>query len=159
MSSRLITTWSEYDRAIQELLDLSATRLDIFDEDLSTLKLEAPQRVAALRALLSAPSHDRQLRIVVRKRDFVCQYSPQLMNLLTLYAPLLSIIDAPPHLDQLGDCLMIADDRHALVRFHRDQPRARLIVDDTSECAPYAQRFAEVLGEGGDPLSSKTLGL
>ena len=159
MGSRLITTWSEYDGTVQELLDLSPTRLDIFDEDLSALRLEAAPRLAALRALLAAPSHSRQLRIVVRKRDFVCQYSPHLMNLLTLYAPLLTIIHAPPHLDRLGDCLMIADDRHALVRFHRDQPRARLIVDDAGECAPYAQRFAEVLGEGGEPLNSTTLGL
>jgi hypothetical protein len=159
MSSRLITTWSEYDYAVQEILDLSPTRLDIFDEDLSALKLETAPRVAALRALLVAPSHNRQLRIVVRKRDFVCQYSPHLMNLLRLYAPLLTIIHAPPQLDRLGDCLMIADDRHTLVRFHRDQPRARLIVDDAGECAPHSQRFAEVLAEGGDALASATLGL
>lgn len=159
MSSRLTTTWSEYDDAVQEILDLSPTRLDIFDEDLAALKLERAPRVAALRALLIAPSHHRQLRIVVRKREFVCQHSPHLMSLLQLHAPLLMIIHAPPHLDRLGDCLMIADDRHTLVRFHREQPRARLIIDDASECAPYSQRFAEVLGEGGDALGSTTLGL
>jgi len=159
MSSSLITTWSEYDRAVQEILDLSPIRLDIFDEDLSPLKLETAPRVAALRALLAAPKHHRQLRIVVRKRDFVCQHSPHLMKLLSLYAPLLTIIHAPPQLARLGDCLLIADDRHTLVRFHHDQPRARLIVDDAGECAPYIQRFAGILGEGGDPLSSTTLGL
>ncbi|MCM8610898.1 hypothetical protein [Accumulibacter sp.] len=159
MGSRLIMHWSEYDQAVQEILDLSPTRLEIFDEDLSALKLETAPRVAALRALLVAPSHHRHLRIVVRKREFVCQYSPHLMNLLQLYAPLLTIIHAPPQLDRLDDCLMIADDRHTLVRFHRDQPRARLIVDDAGECAPYCQRFAEVLGEGGDALGSTTLGL
>ena len=159
MSSSLITTWSEYDHAVQEILDRAPTRLDIFDEDLAALKFETAPRVAALRALLVAPSHRRQLRIVVRKREFVCQYSPHLMNLLRLYAPLLTIIHAPPQLDRLDDCLMIADDRHTLVRFHRDQPRARLIVDDAGECAPYSQRFAEVLDEGGDTLGSTTLGL
>jgi len=159
MSSKLMTTWSEYDSAVQEILDLSPTRLDIFDEDLSSLRLEGADRIAALRSVLTAASHSRQLRIVVRRRDFVCPCRPHLMNLLTLYAPLISIIHSPPHLDKLGDCLMIADDRHALVRFHRDHARARLIIDDSGECAPYVQRFADVVAEGGDPLSSTTLGL
>ncbi|HCV13298.1 MAG TPA: hypothetical protein DGC76_06310, partial [Candidatus Accumulibacter sp.] len=73
MSSKLMTTWSEYDSAVQEILDLSPTRLDIFDEDLSSLRLEGADRIAALRSVLTAASHSRQLRIVVRRRDFVCQ--------------------------------------------------------------------------------------
>jgi hypothetical protein len=54
MTSRLITTWTDYDNAVQEVLELSASTLQIFDEDLSPLKLERPQRIAALRALLAA---------------------------------------------------------------------------------------------------------
>ena len=36
---------------------------------------------------------------------------------------------------------------------------ARLIVDDIGESAPYAQHFAEILAEGGEPISASTLGL
>jgi hypothetical protein len=46
MTSRLITTWTDYDNAVQEVLELSASTLQIFDEDLSSLKLERPQRIA-----------------------------------------------------------------------------------------------------------------
>ena len=40
MSSRLITNWSDYDGAVQEILDLTTATLEIFDEDLAPLKLE-----------------------------------------------------------------------------------------------------------------------
>ncbi|MBE2259296.1 MAG: hypothetical protein IAE88_10595 [Rhodobacteraceae bacterium] len=159
MSSRLITTWSEYDSAVEEILDLSRNSLLIFDRDLAPLKLEQPERIVALRRLLSSQQDGRRLTVVVQQPDFVRQRSPQLMNLLALHAPAMSIIHSPPHLDRLKDCLLIADGRQLLVRFHQDQPRARVIVDDARECAPYLLRFDEILGEGGTPLSSITLGL
>ncbi len=43
MSSRLITTWSDYDGAVQEILDRSTATLQIFDEDLAPLRLESPE--------------------------------------------------------------------------------------------------------------------
>jgi hypothetical protein len=159
MNSRLITTWAEHDRAVEEILELSPTRLLIFDEDLSPLKLEQPERGAALSRLLSSKLDGKQLTIVVQKAEFVRQYSPQLLKLLSVYAPALTIIHAPPHLAALKDSLLIADGRHALVRFHRDHARSRLIIDDAQECSPYAKRFDEILGEGGEPLSTITLGL
>lgn len=159
MASKLITTWSEHDSAVQEILDLSPTTLLVFDDNLSPLKLERPARIAALRRLLSARQPTTRLTIVVQKADFVRQYSPQLMDLLGVHSPALTIIQSPPHLARLKDSLLIADGRHALVRFHQEQPRSRLIIDDSEECAPYQQRFDEILDEGGDPLSPMTLGL
>lgn len=163
MSSRLITTWSEYDSAVQDILDLAPGTLQVFDEDLSTLKLERPERIAALRRLLTLRPDDKRLSkrltIVVQKTDFVRQYSPQLMKLLSSHAPTLTIIHAPAHLATLADSLLIADGRHALVRFDHDQARSRLIIDDSGECAPLRQRFDEIVGEGGEALSATTLGL
>ncbi len=159
MTSRLITTWSEYDRAVQELLDLAPRVLQIFDQDLSPLKLERAQRIAALRELLATREDDKRLTIIVQNADFVRQYSPQLLQLLRVFAPALTIIQSPAHLATLQDSLLIADGRHALSRFQRDHARARLIVDDASECAPYVLRFDEILATGGDPLSPTTLGL
>lgn len=163
MSSRLITTWSAYDSAVQDILDLAPDTLQIFDQDLSTLKLERPERSAALRRLLSLRHDDtrwsRRLTIVVQKPDFVRQYSPQLMTLLSRHAPTLTIIHAPAHLATLSDSLLIADGRHALLRFHHDHARSRLIIDDSGECAPLQQRFDEIVGEGGEALSASTLGL
>ncbi|WP_313953846.1 hypothetical protein [Accumulibacter sp.] len=159
MTTRLITTWTDYDSAVQEILALSPSTLLIFDEDLSPLKLERPERIAALARLLASKESTRRLTIIVQKPDFVRQHSPQLMALLTVHAPLLTIIQAPPHLDNLKDSLLIADGKHALVRFHQGQARSRVFIDEGEECAPYQRRFEEILGEGGEPLSATTLGL
>ena len=80
MTSRLITTWSEYDRAVQELLDLAPRVLQIFDQDLSPLKLERALRIAALRELLATREDDKRLTIIVQNADFVRHYSPQLVR-------------------------------------------------------------------------------
>ena len=159
MSSRLITTWSDYDGAVQEILDRSTATLQIFDEDLAPLRLDSPERIAVLRGLLVARESHQRLTIVVQKPDFVRQYSPQLMHLLTIYAPSLTVIHSPPHLDKLKDSLLIADGRHTLIRFHRDHARARLILDDVHECTPHIKRFEEIVAAGGEPLSPTTLGL
>ncbi|MEF8700714.1 MAG: hypothetical protein V5B32_09335 [Candidatus Accumulibacter sp. UW26] len=159
MASQLITTWSAYDDAVGHLCARSPATLLIFDEDLSSLKLERPPRIAALARLLAAPDAQKQLTIVVQKTAFVRQYSPQLMQLLRFHQPTLTIIQAPPQLDSLRDSLLIADGRDALVRFDHAQARARLMVDDAEACAPYLRRFAEIVAAGGEPISSMTLGL
>ncbi|MBK7171172.1 MAG: hypothetical protein IPH83_18705 [Gammaproteobacteria bacterium] len=78
------------------------------------------------------------------------------MNLLTVYAPALTITQSPPHLDSLKDSLLIADGRHTLIRFHRDHARARLIIDDVHECTPHIQRFEESSPLVASPPSSST---
>ena len=65
----------------------------------------------------------------------------------------------PDHLAQLRDAMIIVDDTHALVRFDRDQPRGKLLIDEPDEVAPYRRRFDEIWSEGGHPVSLTTLGL
>lgn len=160
MSSRLLTTWSEHDTAVGDILARSANTLQIFDRDLASLKLESADRIAALRRLLiKARPYPPRVTIVVQQPEFVRQFSPLLMNLLSTHSPALRILQAPAHLETLRDSLLIADDEHVLVRFHHRQARARVIVDDIGESAPYVQRFAEILAEGGDLIGTSTLGL
>jgi hypothetical protein len=57
-------------------LDLTTDTLLVFDQDLSSLKLERPERIAALRRLLGAQEFNKRLTLVVQKTAFVRQYSP-----------------------------------------------------------------------------------
>ena len=159
MSSTLLTSWSAYDDALQQILDLSPTTLLIFDRDLSALKLEQPQRANSLQRLLAARRATTRLAIVVQNTEFIERDSPRLMNLLATYFPAMTITAAPPQLSALSDSLLIADDKHALIRFHHQQARSRLIIDEDEECRPYCERFSAIVDEGGDPVSPNTLGL
>lgn len=158
MTTTLITTWSEYDRAVEATVQRARHTLLIFDRNLESLRLERPQRVAALRSLLQAKPRAR-LAFIVQNADFVRRHSPLLLGLLTYYAPALTVTQTPGHLATLRESLLLADDEHMLVRFDHDQPRARLIVGEPALCMPYRQRFEEIRAEGGDPVSSLTLGL
>lgn len=159
MPHQLLTTWRDYQQSIDEILALAGRTLSIFDHDLSLLKPDDPSRHAQLRRLLVGRESACRLTIVVQQPDFVRQHCPRLLNLLTLYAPAVTLVEAPTTLASLRDSLLIADDRHVLVRFDRQQPRARRLIDEANDCEPYVARFAEILAEGGETISPTTLGL
>jgi hypothetical protein len=158
MTSKLISTWSEYESAAQEILELATHTLLIFDENLSTLKLERPEKIAALRQFLSA-SPKNLLQIALQNAGHIRAHSPRLMELLDTYSHNLQIIECPPHMAALSDSLIFADGKHGVVRFHKDQARAKVILDDTEECTPYLHRYDQIIEEGGTPVSGRSLGL
>jgi hypothetical protein len=158
MNAGLITNWTEHDRSLQEVLVSASRTLRVFDEDLGRLKLERRDSAEILRSFLGA-SRDNSLVIVLRNAEPVRRESPRLMRLLTMYPNSMTILERHPHLAPLNDALLIADSRHALIRFHKDNVRSKCIIDDSKSCLPYVQRFDEILREGGDPVSTTILGL
>ena len=158
MSAELITSWTEHDRSLQRILLLASQSFLVFDADLARLKLERSDNAELLRGFLAAGAQ-HSLQIVLRNAEPLRRGSPRLMKLLATYPQNMTIIECPPHLAGLDDSLFIADNRHALVRFSKDYPRARMIIDDATECAPYVHRFAEIINEGGEQICATTLGL
>ena len=158
MTTKLITTWADYDNAVQDTLALATQRLRIFDENLVSLKLEQTERLALLRQFLSA-GPERSIEIAVLDAEHLRRDCPRLMQLLAAHAHNLKIIECPPHLATLSDSLVIADSRHGVVRFHKDHARAKAIINDAEACAPYLQRYDQILEEGGTPVTPTTLGL
>ena len=158
MSSELISSWADYDGALQKILLVASRTLCIFDDDLSKLKLEGRENSESLRRFLSA-RQGNCLCIVLKDAEPLRSHSPRLMKLLTNYPQQMSVIECPLHLAPINNSLCLADDRHALVRIHQDHARARIVIDSPSDCAPYLQQFAAILNEGGEPISATTLGL
>ena len=158
MPTKLITTWTDYDSAVQDVLALATHTLLIFDADLSTLKLERPERLALLRQFLSAaPGHTVQIALL--DAEPLRRNCPRLMALLAAHAHNFTIIECPPHLATVSDSLIIADNRHGTVRFHKDHARAKIIINDVEACTPYKHRYDQILEEGGTPVTPTTLGL
>ncbi len=158
MSSELLTTWAEHDSFLHKVLLLASQSLRVFDEDLSKLKLEHPNNAEALRQFLSTDRQNR-LQIVVKDAEPLRRGSPRLMKLLATYPQNMTILECPSHLASLDDALFIADEKHALIRFHKDHARAKVIINSTEECRPYVHRHDEILKEGGEQVCATTLGL
>lgn len=157
MSRTLLTSYGEYDAAVDLILSRAERQLDIFDYDLSLLKLDQPSRNAALSRLLSMQNH--AIRIVVIDAPSVVTHHPRLLGLVERHGRRLQLIEADPKLRELTDSMVIADDAHALIRFHRLQARSKMLEDECDEVRPYQRRFAEILDEGGTPISPRVAGL
>jgi hypothetical protein len=158
MNTQLITSWSEHDSHLQQILGLATKTLCIFDQDLSKLRLEQPDKIESLRRLLSA-SRQNLVTVFVRNAEPIRRDCPRLMKLLSTYPQTMTLFECPSHLSSLSDSMLIADDRHALVRFHDDHARCKAILDNTDECVPYVVRLKEIAKEGGEQVFPTPLGL
>ncbi len=158
MSRELLTSWSDYQIAIDRLLALARKRICIYDEDLIQLHFENPARIAILKKVLSAETHDC-LRIALRDSAPLQQKQALFRNLLTTFSHNIAVQETPEQLGHLRDAMILVDDAHALIRFDREQARCKLLIDEGDEVMPYRRRFEEIWTEGGNPVGATTLGL
>lgn len=158
MGTELTTHWSEHDAGLATILRSLSTSLLVFDEDLTRLGLERPENAEILRRFLVAGARHR-IHIVVKNAAPLRNHSPRLFQLLATYPEQMTVVLCPQHLHSLNDALFLVNETHALIRFHKDNPRSRIIIDDRDACVPYVQRFHEIEHEGGESIGATTLGL
>ena len=158
MSRELFTSWADYQSAIDRLLAMATKRIWIYDEDLGTLHLETTERIEMLKRSLASARHDC-LRIALRNTAPLQQRQPLLQRLLAMHSHNSAAQQTPEQLSHLRDSMILVDDEHALIRFDRDQPRSKLLIDEPEEVMPYRRRFEEIWAEGGIPVATTTLGL
>ena len=158
MSRELITSWNDYQTAIDRILALACKQVWIYDEDLGMLRLEASERMEALKIPL-ALHHPDCLRIALRDTEPLKQRQPLTQRLLTTYSHNSAAQQTPEQLSHLRDSMILVDDAHALFRFDQNQPRGKLLIDELDEVMPYLRRFAEIWAAGGTPVTATTLGL
>lgn len=156
MARELITTWSDYQTAVERLLAMACREILIYDEDISGLRLNVPLNLPHLQRVLKDGGG---MRIALRNADPLRQHQPQLLNLLSLFSHRAAAQQTPEHLSHLRDSMVLVDGKHGLIRFDRDQARSKLLVDEIDELQPYAMRFAEIWSAGGDPVSPTAFGL
>lgn len=156
--SEVMTTWQDYEEALDLVLLRARNELAIFDRDLERLWLDRPQRIEQLRRIV-LPRNKNSLRIVVRESEHLLTRHPRLARLLDEGSHQFSLRRASDNLAQLTDSFVIADRRHALVRFHEDHARSRLIEDDADKVMPYLKRFEEIWQDGGTAISARATGL
>jgi hypothetical protein len=144
--------------AIDAAILAADAEICIFDRDLARLRLEEQARVAALRAFVTMRRGNR-IRIALKDSRHLELKSPRLLALLRLFGHVIEIRRTPEELDRLCDSHLLTDNGFAVVRFHIDQPRGKLIMADRIEVHPWLERFAE-LWSAAEPCSlGATFGL
>lgn len=104
MARELITTWAEYQTAIDRMLAIACHRICIYDEDLTNLKLESSARLDHLKRLLAGQPAP-VLRIAVRNGGPLRHAHPRLQNLLTTYGHLATAQETPSQIAHLRDSM------------------------------------------------------
>lgn len=158
MARELLTTWQDYRSALDRILALAERQILIYDEDLVQLALESPEHLAAMQRILQSRQQDG-VRIALRNADAYLRHHPKLQRLIATYSHLGAVQQTPPQIAHLRDAILIVDDCNALIRFERDLPRGKLLIDEAEEIRPYRRKFEEIWQEQGEFLSPTKLGL
>lgn len=153
-----MTSWGDYQSAIDQLLVMPLSTLCIYDHDLTRLSFESVLRSEALKEILTH-SNDVGLRIAVRDARHLQEASPRLLNLLRNYGHRMEIRETPENLAHLRDGMFLADKKHGVILFDYAQARSKIVLDDLVEIQVYQQRFEEIWDSGGYPVSATTIGL
>lgn len=151
-------TRTDYQRAIDAVVAAAAREICIFDRDLRNTGLDSRMRSDALAAFLSR-GRDRNLRIVLHETAHVSRDCPRLAGLLRHFSHRFSIRQTPDRLRSLADCFMLSDGANAVICFHADHYRGKLLLGLPEEAHNWQQRFDDLWQESVPAVSATQLGL
>jgi hypothetical protein len=153
-----LTSVAEQIAAIDELIALAQRRIRVFDHDLSQTGWNQPARIERLSAFLRG-TRGRRLDIIVHDTAYLETACPRMLNLLRNYSHAMTIYRTGPEAKVATDPLLIVDDRHYLHRFHIDQARASMGVEQPEQTRPLASRYEEIWATGEPGVNATVLGL
>ena len=157
-SYQLLTSEAEYRQACDTVLGRAERELLIFDHDLRNLQFDHGTRLQLLSDFLAA-ERLRRIRIVLHDPGPLHRQMPRLMQLIARFSHLIDVRQSPDNLRHLADAQLLADDAHGVRRFHIEQPRSALVVDNPTYIHPWWQRFEELWELSHPCLQVNTTGL
>ncbi|HTS23832.1 MAG TPA: hypothetical protein VMN79_18730 [Casimicrobiaceae bacterium] len=144
--------------AIDELIGLAQRRIRVFDQDLSQMGWNRPQRAERLGSFLRG-ARGRRLDVIVHETDYLESSCPRLLGLLRSYSEAVTIYRTGPEARHASDPLLLVDDLHYLHRFHFEQPRAAMGINQPEHTRPLALRYEEIWATGEPGVNATVLGL
>lgn len=148
---------SEYEAAFDTLLARKGRTLRIFDKQFGAA-FGTSQRTHLLRGFLRASSAAR-VQIVLHEVSNLQRDCPRLISLLRQFSHAVEIHESEPQAKAVYDPFAVLDECHYVHRFHYDNPRALLGLDDPQGALVFVQRFAEIWEASTPAISGTTLGL
>ena len=153
-----LASLAEQIAAIDELIGLARRRIRVFDQDLSQTGWNQAARIDRLAAFLRE-TRGRQLDIIVHDTHYLESACPRLLDLLRTYSFAVTIYRTGTEAKLVTDPLVLVDDRHYLHRFHFEQSRAAVGINQPDQTRPLATRFEEIWATGEPGLNATVLGL
>ena len=144
--------------AIDELIALARHQIRVFDQDLSQTGWNSAARADRLTAFLR-DVRGRRLDVIVHDTRYLESACPRMLKLLRTYGHAMAIHQTGDEAKVATDPLVIVDGVHYLHRFHYEQPRAALGINQPEQTQPLANRFDEIWATREPGITGTVLGL
>jgi len=154
---RKLDSLGEYALAMDELLARPKHDLRIFDRQLDR-SFNAPRRCDLLRSFLLADRRNR-LRVVLHETANLARDCARVLELQRQFSHAVSIHETQSDARRVHDPFAVADEEHHLHRFHVDQGRGVLRLDDPGQTRIFLERFEEIWSFSAPSVNATTLGL
>ncbi len=148
----------EYSNALDRLCQLAQSELYLFEKNFDGLGFNAESRYETLKQfLLASPTH--RLYVLTHDARYLSTQCPRMMMLLRQFGVSMSINVTPKHMQNVTDPFSIADSVHFVRRFHFDDPRGILGVNDPETARALKSRFMDMWTSSQPGIAATTLGL
>ena len=151
-------TEAAWHEAVDRLLAQDGRELRIFDPDLTSLRLNVPERIALFEKFLQE-SRTRRLFLAAHDSEHLTRHCPRMMGLLARYAHAIQINRTHEEIREIQDAFLVLDAQHYVRRPVASFFRGAMGLGDETEGLAMRSRFMEIWGASFPGVSSTTVGL
>lgn len=147
----------DHEKAIDTVLQQARKKILIFDQSLGKGYNSVARTEIIRRFLLS--NRRNTLQIVLHDTQSMDRNCPRLLGLLRAHGHAISIHETHLAAKSAYDPFVVVDDHSFVHRFHFDEVRGLLALNDPVETRAFIERFAEIWEASSAAVSATTLGL
>ena len=148
---------AEYEAALDTALAKAQRSIRIFEHTLGR-GYNLPQRFELLHRFLLTSRRNR-LQIVVHQPQTIDRNCPRILSLLRLHSHAISIHETHSNAKSVYDPFTVVDDHSFVHRFHFDEMRGLLALDDPIGTHTLAERYDEIWEASSPTVPATTIGL
>ncbi|HXR58171.1 MAG TPA: hypothetical protein VN747_02540 [Burkholderiales bacterium] len=151
-------TEAAWQEAVDRLVAQEGRELRVFDPDLTSLRLNSPDRVERLERFLQA-SRTRRIFFACHDAGHLARRCPRMMSLLARYSHAIQVNCTHEEIKGIQDSFLVLDSSHYARRPIATFFRGALGLNDESEALAMRSRFLEIWSASYPGVSSTTAGL
>jgi len=152
-----VETLAEQVAALDGIVALAHSRIQLFDVDLAQGGWERRERVDSLARFLRG--RNARFDVIVHETRWIESSAPRFVQLLRQFGHAMTLYRTGAEAKKAMDPLLIVDQRHFVHRLHIDRPRAAVGMDVPLAAKPLCARFDEIWSTGEPGLAGTVLGL
>lgn len=149
---------NEYIEAIDTVSGMASRTIRVFGHSLEGMGFNSVKRHEVLQRFLLA-SRNNRLYIVLHDVNHVMLDCPRLMILLRQFSHAVAIHQTQAQAQGVYDPFVVADGQHYVRRFHYEDSRGLLALNDPQGAETLNHRFAELWEASFSAVSATTTGL